>query len=143
MRPDAAAGLDAEAEIDALVAVFYGAFDNREGRAPAAAALRELFIPEGRVVRISAEGVAAWSVEAFIAPRVALLTDGSLTDFHEWEVEGETTLSGNIAARRSRYRKRGMLHGASYEGEGRKFFQLCREGAAWRIVSVLWEDDES
>ncbi len=128
-------------EIDARVRAFYAAFDNRGGQAPATDALRDLFMPEGRVTKVSAEGVVTWTVDEFIAPRAAMLTDGTLVDFHEWEVEAETIVTGDIASRRSVYRKAGTLNGEPYAGEGRKFIQLCREDGRWRILSVLWQDD--
>jgi hypothetical protein len=70
-----------------------------------------------------------------------MLADGTLVDFHEWEIEAETTVLGAIASRRSRYGKSGTLDGAPYAGGGRKFIQLCRTEGGWRIVSILWEDD--
>jgi hypothetical protein len=127
-------------EIDALIAAFYAAFDNRGGRAPATATLRELFLPEGRITRVSAGGAASWDLDAFIAPREAMLTGGALTDFHEWETEGVTEVLGAIAVRRSHYRKQGRQAGAPYAGEGRKLISLCRTDGRWRIVSVVWED---
>ena len=33
------------------------------------------------------------------------------------------------------------LNGAPYAGGGRKFVGLCRVDGAWKIASVLWEDD--
>ena len=104
------------------------------------AELRQLFLPDARVTRVAAGEVDSWTVEEFMAPRVALLTDGSLVDFHEWEIEGATTVYGHIAERRSRYRKSGQLDGEPYLGEGRKLLLLCRREARWQIVSVLWED---
>jgi hypothetical protein len=129
------------AEIDAVVARFYAAFDNRGGRAPASDELRELFAPGASITRVSGEGADTWDVDAFIAPRAAMLSDGSLSDFHEWETEAETTVLDNIASRRSRYAKDGRLGGAPYAGAGRKFIQLCRVDGRWRIAAVLWEDD--
>jgi hypothetical protein len=130
----------AETEIDTLVAAFYAAFDNRGGVAPKGDELRTMFLREGRVTHVWADGVSTWTVEAFVAPRETMLTDGTLTEFHEWEVEGATILFDNIAERRSRYRKSGCLRGEPYSGEGRKFIQLCRTEGRWRIASVLWED---
>lgn len=129
-----------EAQISAITRAFYAAFDNRDGKAPDVAELRALFLPDARVVRVTFDAVDSWTVEAFIAPREKMLTDGTLVDFHEWEIEGETTLFDNIAARRSRYRKAGTLHGAPHAGEGRKLIQFCRAGGRWRIAGVLWED---
>lgn len=127
-------------DIDALIAAFYGAFDNRGDRAPATASLRDMFTADGRVVRVSAGGVESWNVDEFIAPREAMLTNGTLVDFHEWEIECATTVFDNIACRQSRYRKAGTLNGAPWTGEGRKLIQLCRDGGRWLIASVLWED---
>jgi len=127
--------------IDALIAAFYAAYDNRGGKPPATAALRGLFTPEGRVTRVSAGDVANWDVDAFIAPREAMLTDGTLVEFHEWETEAVTEVFDNIASRTSHYAKAGTLNGAPYAGEGCKFIQLVRgPDRRWRINSVLWED---
>ena len=124
-----------------MISAFYAAFDNRGGRAPATQTLRELFAPDGRITRVSAEGVASWDVDSFIAPREAMLTDGRLTDFHEWETDGATEVMGAIAVHRSHYRKTGRLDGAPYPGGGRKLISLCQTDGRWRIVSVVWEDD--
>lgn len=129
-----------QSEIDRLIARFYCAFDNREGRTIATAELREMFLPNARVTRLAAGQMDSWSVDEFIAPRQAMLTDGTLVDFHEWEIEGATTIFGSIAEHRSRYRKSGQMRGESYVGEGRKIILLCQLEARWRIVAVLWED---
>lgn len=127
--------------IEALITAFYAAFDNREGRRPSAEALRAMFDETAMVTRIGPNGGDAWTPEAFIAPRVAMLTDGTLTDFHEWEVASRTTILAHIASRWSRYEKSGVLNGADYRGGGQKFIQMRRAGDGWVISSVLWEDD--
>jgi len=99
-----------------------------------------MFLPNARATRLAAGQMDSWSVDEFIAPRAAILTDGTLVDFHEWEIEGGTTIFGSIAEHRSRYRKSGQLRGEPYLGEGRKFVLLCQLEGRWRIVSVLWED---
>ena len=129
-----------QSEIGSLISRFYAAFDNRQGRALDVTELRELFLPEARVTRVAAGQADSWSVDEFIAPRVAILTDGILLSFHEWEVEGATTVFGNIAEHRSQYRKSGQQRGTPYGGEGRKFILLCQLEGRWRIVSILWED---
>jgi hypothetical protein len=129
-----------QSEIDDLVARFYAAFDNRDGRAIGADELRGMFLADARITRVMAGQLDSWTVEEFIAPRAAILTDGTLVGFHEWEIAGETTIFENIAERQSRYRKSGRLRGEPYGGEGRKLISLCRLDGRWRIVSVLWED---
>ena len=130
-----------ESEIDALTDSFYSAFDNRGTRTPSGDELRKLFAADGRIRRVSSGTVEHWTVDEFIAPRIAMLTDGTLTEFHEWETRAATTIFDHIASRESHYRKTGTLNGISYSGEGRKFIQLCRSNGSWLICSILWEDD--
>lgn len=132
---------ETETEIDALTDTFYRVFDNRGARTPSADALRKLFVPGGRITRVSSGAIEQWTVDEFIAPRIAMLTDGTLAEFHEWEVRSKTKVFDNIASRESHYRKTGTLNGTPYAGEGRKFINLCRVNALWLICSILWEDD--
>ncbi|WP_205956273.1 hypothetical protein [Pseudoxanthomonas winnipegensis] len=129
------------AEIDALIAAFYGAFDNRGGRAIPVEALRDMFVPEAIVTRAAGSGTDTMTVDSFIAPRARMLSDGTLTDFHEWETHARTQVLRDIACRHSTYEKRGLYQGAPYDGGGAKLFQLVRTLRGWRIASIAWEDD--
>lgn len=135
------ASRDGEAAIDALVADFYAAFDNRGGRNSAADRLIDMFLPEAIIVRAGATGVETMTVETFIAPRARMLADGTLTDFHEWETDASTQVRHGIASRHSTYAKSGRRGGAPYAGSGAKFIQLVRKQQAWRIAAIAWEDD--
>jgi len=127
-------------EIDRLIAEFYAAFDNRGSRSPAPAELRAMFTAQATITRVTPDRIDTWTTDAFIAPRAAMLTEGTLTEFHEWEVDGQTTAFDSIANRCSHYKKAGLLNGAPYGGEGRKFIQLCRISDRWLISSILWQD---
>jgi len=128
------------AKIDGLIAAFYGVFDNRASHALKISELVAMFTPHARITRMAANGVDEWTVDEFVSPRATLLTNSTLEDFHEWEVEAKTLVSGNIASRFSRYRKQGVLSGAPYTGGGVKFIQLCNSSEGWKITSILWED---
>src|SRR5579871_1944087 len=128
------------ADIDALIARFFGAFDNRNGRVPTLDELAALFAPGAIVVCDTGTHSAHWTVAEFAAPRVRLLTGGELVDFHEWETSASTRLLGAIATRDSAYRKHGTLRGEPYAGSGRKFFQFGRFAQGWRISAVAWSD---
>lgn len=130
-----------EAAIDALVADFYAAFDNRGGRRCAADRLIDVFLPEAMIVRAGATGVETMTVETFIAPRARMLADGMLADFHEWETGASTQVLRGIASRHSTYAKSGWRNGAPYAGSGAKFIQLVRKQQGWRIAAIAWEDD--
>jgi hypothetical protein len=130
-----------EPSIKALVTTFYGAFDNRGSRIPSGDALSAIFASHATITRLVSGGVEIMDYTAFVEPRIALLRSGDLSDFHEWETEGETIVLGNIASHWSVYRKEGRLNGAPYVGGGRKLLHLCRPGRSWLISALLWEDD--
>jgi hypothetical protein len=132
--------------IDELTHAFFGAFTNRNGAEPNVDGIRDLFVPNGIVVKsIAGKAPEVWTVDAFIQPRKALLASGALTDFSEEEISERTEISfaalGNIAQRSSMYRKTGLLDGARFEGRGVKLFQYALTPAGWRISAVAWEDE--
>ncbi|MFJ9608961.1 DUF4440 domain-containing protein [Kitasatospora sp. NPDC101176] len=126
-------------EIDAVTAEFFGAFDNRGGKAPDVARIRRLVLPEGVIFRTGPE-LTVYSVEQFIAPREELLTGGRLVEFSEWETSERTDVAGDIASRFCEYRKSGVLDGAPYEGTGSKAIQFVRTSGGWRIAAISWHD---
>lgn len=133
----------ARAKIDGLIAKFFSAFDNRDGATPHLARLANCFTDKATIVRRSNVGADVYTVEEFALPRIDLLTQGTLLDFHEWETSAKTEIFGGIATRTSRYRKSGLLDGGDYSGSGTKCFQLVDVGTGWRIASLAWEDDNA
>lgn len=79
-------------------------------------------------------------VAAKAEPREKMLTDGTLTEFSEWEVSERTEISGSIAHRLSEYAKSGVRNGEHFEGSGYKTTQFIRTPAGWRISSLAWYD---
>ncbi|MEK8034146.1 hypothetical protein AACH06_25250 [Ideonella sp. DXS29W] len=130
--------------IDALMAHFYAAFDNREGRMPQADDMCRLFIAGALITQFRQDGhIDSVSPEDFVRPRIRMLTDGTLSSFHEWEDGATTQAWGRVASRHSRYAKQGLLNGRPYQGIGHKLFQLVETPMGWRIASMSWIDDES
>jgi len=128
-----------EAQIDALVQRFFAAFDNRGGAIAPLAALPALFMPDAR---ITAPGQPAGSVREFVEPRAALLQDGRLREFTEWELEQQTLVDGTRARRELRYSKFGLLDGRPFGCSGRKQLELAQDGEGrWRIAALSWQDD--
>ncbi|RVU28194.1 N-acetyltransferase [Streptomyces antnestii] len=133
---------DDKAELDELVRRFFGAFTNTGGTRPDVAAIREVFIPQGLITANSGGDPVVYDLDGFVEPREKMLTDGTLTEFSEWEVSERTEIFHAIAHRRSEYRKSGYLKGEWFEGSGRKTTQFVRTSAGWRMSAVSWEDDE-
>jgi hypothetical protein len=126
--------------IDSVAAAFFAAFDSRGGRAVDMSGLRDLLLPEARIVKLDGDGAEVMDPDAFIAPREALLNGGTVTDFHEWEERAETTVFGAAASRRCVYRKAGLRDGEPIAGAGFKAISLVKLAGRWRIASVVWQD---
>lgn len=99
-----------------------------------------MFSEGATITRVTHDRVDRWTLETFISPRAAMLTDGTLIDFHEWEIEAHTVVLDSIASRWSTYEKEGTLDGADYRGRGQKFIQFYRAECRWLINAILWED---
>ncbi|WP_246190702.1 GNAT family N-acetyltransferase [Agromyces agglutinans] len=128
-------------EIEALVDAFFAAFTSGPDVAARLDGLRDLMLPEAVIVRTGDLTPAVSGVEAFIAPRQAILTDGTLVDFHERAQPGRLEVSGDFAQWFGRYAKAGVLHGEPFVGGGAKSMQFVRTGAGWRISAAVWQDD--
>ena len=141
MTPQHAAHNTDQQAIDELVQAFFNLFTNRSGATPNLRAIFELCVPEAVIASCANAAPKVTSLEAFIAPREALLSDGTLTDFHEVEVTQQTQIFGNVAQRCCVYGKSGILNGARFSTRGVKLFQLIRRPEGWRITAVSWDDE--
>lgn len=128
------------AELDRLMGVFVGAFTNTAGRRPDLEVIRDVFVPEGRIIANVGDEPVIYDLDGFIAPRQEMLTDGTLTEFSEWEVTERTEVFGSVAHRFSEYGKSGYHNGAWFEGGGHKTTQFLRTPAGWRMSSLAWDD---
>lgn len=128
--------------IDRLITEFFSIFDNRQGKAPDLSDIRNFFIKGAIITKRGEENISVMSVDEFIEPRKNLLLDGTLVDFHEFELDSITKVEGGIASRLSNYKKQGLMNGESYYGQGKKHIQFVKIEGAWKITSVLWEDFE-
>ena len=135
------AAVNDKTSIDRLTFSFYSLFTNRDGAAPNLAAIHELFIAEGVIVRTCGERPAVYDLKGFIEPRERLLRDGELVEFEEQEVHERTLIMGYVAQRFSVYRKAGVLRGEPFEGRGIKTMQFVRANGAWKMSAVAWDDE--
>lgn len=131
---------DVKAELDQLMRAFLGAFTNIAGCRPNVDVVREVFIPQGMIIKNVGSELVIYDLDGFVEPREKILTDGSLTEFSEWEVAERTEIFGSIAHRFSDYRKSGFLNGEWFEGSGHKTTQFVRTPAGWRMSSMAWDD---
>jgi hypothetical protein len=128
------------AAIATVVRTFFAAFTSGDGLQAQLDALQDLFLAGAVIVKTCGD-LTVYDVEGFIAPRRALLSGGTLTDFSEWEVDGRTEVYGDIAHHFCRYAKAGVQEGVPFTGRGSKTLQLVRTSAGWRISAAAWDDE--
>jgi hypothetical protein len=128
---------DDRAAIAGIVRTFFAAFTSGAD----CAALRHVFLPEAVIIRTCGGAPTVYGVDSFITPRQELLTNGTLTDFREWELAGHTEVFGDIAQHFCSYAKSGVQHGTPFTGRGMKSLQFVRTPAGWRISAVAWDDE--
>ena len=129
-----------ETEIDRLMNDFFGLFNNKGGKAPNLERIFDLFIPQGVIVKNLDANPEILGLRDFIEPRKAILTDGTLREFEEWEEKAKTEILGNIAQRVCIYRKKGLLNEVPFETKGAKVAQFIRTPQGWRFTAVAWDD---
>jgi RimJ/RimL family protein N-acetyltransferase len=122
---------------------FYSAFSTINGQVPNWHLLEHLCLPTVLFNNTHDVGFDVTNFVEFMAPRKIKLTDGSLVNFEEYEIQSETKVTQSIAQRYSQYAKRGILNGRSFQRRGEKFIQFIKIHNAWKINSVLWEDEST
>jgi len=129
------------AAIADIVRIFFAAFVSGPDCAARLAELAALFLPGAVIVRTCGGEPTVYDVDGFLAPRRALLSSGTLTDFTEWELRGHTEIFGDIAHHFGSYAKAWVQDGKRCTGRGMKTLQFVRTPVGWRISAVAWDDE--
>jgi len=130
-----------QAGINLLIQQFFSLFNNKITASPDLDAIYNLCLPEAIIIKKNGLEESIYDLGSFITPRQQILSDGTLTDFEEFEISHETTVFQHIAQRHSKYQKKGVSEGKEFTGSGTKFFHLLKTSQGWKISSVIWEDD--
>ncbi len=133
--------MDDQFLLNQLTKSFFNLFSNTNGNKPGFESINDICLSETIIIKKDKGNEEIYNLDSFITPRKRILTDGTLTEFEEYEVEEETKIVNNIAQRSSKYQKRGYLNGNYFEGNGTKFFQYIKTANGWKINSVIWEDE--
>ena len=137
---DAAATSD-ESAVEDLVRAFFSAFTSGPETAARLDDLRRIMLPGATVVRTCGLPVEVYDVESFIAPRLALLTSGEISDFEEWPEPGRVDVFGDVAHWWGPYGKRWRTGTEVHTGRGMKTMSFVRTDDGWRISSAAWDDE--
>jgi len=104
--------------------------------------IKKLFIKQGMIISNNSGEPIVYNLQEFIEPRKKMLTEGTLTNFSEYEISHKTEVFDHIAQRFSSYEKSGILNGIPFKTEGMKSIQFIKSDNQWKMVSVTWCDKE-
>jgi len=127
--------------IDHITKHFFDIFNNTSQRQPDWTTLYDICIDETIIIKKTGLTQTIYDLASFIEPRKAILTNGTLTNFRETELDEETKIAGHIAQRHSTYQKTGNLDGTDFAENGTKLFQFIKTINGWKINSLVWEDN--
>jgi hypothetical protein len=130
-----------EAALQSLIGEFFAAVSFPEGGSPNYQRIRDVFVPEGLLIKNSGEAPEISGLDAFIAPRQELFDTGRLTSFSEVEVAARTEAFGNVAHRLSTYEKHGVQDGAAFSATGIITTHFIATPAGWRMTAMAWDDE--
>jgi hypothetical protein len=77
---------------------------------------------------------------SFLAMTRNMLELGAYTSFYEFEVGRQVRRFGDVAQVWSLYETRRDRTAARALGRGINSIQLIREGEAWRVLGLLWDE---
>ena len=142
METNAAAANEAvRRELNQLAADFFHAVSFESGGKPPYEAIHALFIDAGLLIKNTAQAPEISTVAQFIAPRQAMVANGELTRFKEWELSQTTQIFGNIAHRYSVYGKAGTQNGKAFEARGVISTQFVKTPQGWKMSAMAWDDE--
>ena len=103
------------------------------------AQIQTLFLPEGQLIRFTAQEMVVQSVGGFIRGFEELVATGELTSLHEVEVRSETKIFGHIAHRYSMYESRFRPEDPEPFEVGVNSIQFVKKDGQWFISTMSWD----
>ena len=105
--------------------------------------IRDWYHPDARLVRTGIDDngevfARAMSFDDYVAD-VDIKLAG--VDFSEVEVAHDVTIFGNVAQLASVYEYRFKAADTEKSGRGVNFFTFVFDGDAWRIMSIVWDNE--
>jgi hypothetical protein len=129
-----------DSAIARLLEQLYAVISFEEGGEPNWPAMETLFSEHARITRVTPEGTDYLSPQSFLAMTRNMLELGAYTSFYEFEVARTVRAFGNVAQVWSLYETRRHREATQALGRGINSIQLVREGDAWRVLSLLWDE---
>jgi hypothetical protein len=134
--------MDDREAIDLLTTDLYAAISFRPGGKPDLDRLKGLFRLPGILVNNNGEEPVVWDVEGFVHTYGQQIDGGSVHSFMEEEITDRTELFGAVAHRFSTYQARFRGEDSAAVIQGINSIQFIKTGGAWRVVSIIWNDQK-
>lgn len=129
-----------EPAIGQLLQQLYEVISFEEDGEPDWPGLERVFSRHARITRITPEGTDYLDRESFLAMTRNLLDIGAYTSFFELEIARVVERFGDMAHVWSVYETRRNRQAREPLGRGVNSIQLVREGEAWRVIALLWDE---
>lgn len=126
--------------ISDLLQRLYAVISFEEGEEPDWPGLERIFSRHARITRLTPEGADYLDPGSFLAMTRNFLDIGAYTSFFEFEVARRIERFGDIAQVWSLYETRRNKDAREPLGRGVNSIQLVREGDAWRVLGLLWDE---
>lgn len=128
--------------INRLTQQLYESITFRKGEKPRLDVLRELFLPEGRLVNNNGQVPLIFTPDTFIAMLEDMVHTNQLQQFSEVEISSQTHVFGKIAQRFSTYEARLDLTADEPYTVGINSLQLIKKNGEWKVFSLVWNDQD-
>jgi len=129
--------------IASLLEQLYAVISFEEGGEPDWRGLQALFSSHAHITRITPEGTDHLNPQSFLAMTRNMLEAGAYTSFYEFELGRSVRSFGNVAQVWSLYETRSHRRATRALGRGINSIQLIREGDAWRVLGLSWDETQA
>ena len=132
-----------EQAIRQVVQALYACITFPPGGSPDFDRLHTLFTPGARLIHAQRSGTQIMDLPEFCAQAMAHIEAGRLPSFAEEELHARIDVFGHIAQVRSSYQARGAPGDPTVLTRGVNLIQLLRDGEGWRVLSILWQNEDA
>lgn len=135
--------IDDQRAIAELLRALYECVTFAPGGSPDFDRLGTLFVPGARLVHAQRTGTRIMDLAEFCDLAMAAIESGSLQSFAERELGSDIVVFGHIAQARSTYEATRGPDDDTPLARGVNLVQLLRDAGGWRVVSILWQDEDA
>ncbi|CAN5531399.1 hypothetical protein BH09BAC6_BH09BAC6_27070 [soil metagenome] len=128
-------------EIDVLTTDFYKAISFTNGIVPDVTNLEVLFVGGGILLNNSFAEPILFTAESLVQALETQVAASEVRQLTQREISAKTEIFGKVAQRISVYEYSYADHEVERMPKGVNYMQFAKVGDNWRIVSMVWDDE--